>query len=164
MSIIASPKLVFYNTEKEYFDHYKREYVLEKIETFDGIRVYFSEGRFAHAFFEGRKKGQAHLFSRERAEHIDWIKFTLQNCGTLIYKAWNKTSRQYDHHRRANLFLSNYLVIIEMALTRDLNLKARFITAFPLKPIYNSINKLKKSPVWNKDECLDFLIKVKNNG
>ena len=59
--VVAQPALLNYRTEAEYLDYYRREYCRKGVVTCDGIRVYFKEDRFAHAFYESSNKTFAFL-------------------------------------------------------------------------------------------------------
>lgn len=149
---MALPPLVHYETEEEYRRHYENIYCRGVVQTFDGIRVYFSPGKFGHAFFESRaRNGVKDTFSPVRAQRIDWIKATLEHPGADLFQGWDKGSRQYDNTRRVAVIYEDFVVVIAMSLKRDNSLKANFITCYQAE---NSIGKIRTSPLWSRDACL----------
>jgi hypothetical protein len=89
--VVARPALLNYKTEAEYLDYYKREYCRKGIVTCDGIRVYFKEGKFAHAFYESSNKdSQKDTFSTVRAQRMNWIRETLVNPKSSSFQGWDK--------------------------------------------------------------------------
>lgn len=153
-----SPNLLKLNSVLEYKAHYEKHYQRSEIITFDNIRVYFGESKFGHAFYENDqgKKGAKNRFSFKRAERMDWIKETLTNSNAEIYKGWNKDKHKYENTRRVSLLYQDFVVIIELSLKKDGTLKGNFITCYVAD---QSINKIKKSPKWSLEECMNDLQK-----
>jgi hypothetical protein len=152
---MALPPLVHYKTPNEYRLHYERIYCRGNIYTFDGIRVYFEANRFSHAFYESRARdGCKNAFSPVRAERIDWIKATLENPEATLWEGWDKVSRKNDPTRRVAVVYEKFVVVIAMRLRRDRSLKANFVTCYEAD---NSIEKIRRSPLWSRDRCLRLL-------
>jgi hypothetical protein len=143
--------LVHYATESEYRDHYKRIYGRGTIYTFDGIRVYFQPRRFEHAFYEGQGKD---CFSPIRAQRIDWVKATLEHPDADLYQGWDKKNKVYAPHRRVSVVYEDFVVVVDLRLKSDSNLKGNFITCYQAE---NSINKIRTSPVWDLSICMAIL-------
>ena len=150
------PPFVEYDTPKEYKNHFEKVYCKTPILTFDGINVFFSKDKFEHAFFESTKRnGVKDIFSEERAKRIDWIKATLENPKADLYQGWDKDSKKYFHHRRVSVVFGDFAVIIGLSLNKKSGeLKGNFITCYEAN---NSIGKIRTSPVWDKQKCLDYL-------
>lgn len=152
---MALPPLVQYETVAEYRAHYENIYCRGIITTFDGIRVYFSAEKFGHAFYESSSRdGAKDVFSRVRAQRIDWIRATLENAGASLYQGWDKKSRRYDGTRRVAVVYEDFVVVIVMSLKRDNTLKANFVTCYQAD---NSIDKIRSSPVWLREDCVEQL-------
>lgn len=152
---MALPPLVHYATVAEYRSHYERVYCRGNIHTFDGIRVYFSAGKFGHMFYESTARdGRKDVFSPVRAQRIDWIKATLEHPEAALFEGWDKTTRQYDATRRVAVVYEDFVVVIAMGLKQDGSLKANFVTCYQVD---NSIGKIRSSPAWSRAACLRLL-------
>jgi len=155
--VVARSALLNLKTEAEYHDYYKREYCRKSVVTWDGVRVYFKDARFAHAFYESSKKdSQKDLFSAARAQRMNWIRETLVNPQSSIFQGWDKKKRRYDTCRRVCIAYEDFVVVIKMGLKKTGELKAEFVTCFKAD---NSISKIKGSPKWSKKTCLKALNK-----
>jgi len=151
---MAPPPLIHYTTIPEYRQHYERVYCRGNIQTFDGIRVFFSPGRFGHAFYEStRRNGQKDQFSSARAQRIDWIKATLENPASDQFQGWDSKRRQYDLSRRVSVVYQDFVVIIALRPTRQNTLKGNFVTCFHAD---NSIGRIRSSPRWTMADCLHY--------
>ena len=65
--VVRLPDLLIYEDEREYLAYYRKEYCRKSVLTFDGIRVYFREDRFFHAFYESSNRdGRKNKFSDQR--------------------------------------------------------------------------------------------------
>ncbi len=148
---MSLPPLVYYSDESKYRDHYKRVYCRGCIVSFDGIRIYFQPQRFEHAFYEGVGKSR---FSPVRAQRIDWIKATLEHPEANLYQGWNKRKKIYEPHRRVSVVYEDFVVVVELALTRCGALKGKFVTCYQAD---NSISKIRCSPPWSVEACLQAL-------
>lgn len=152
---MALPPLVHYATVAEYRSHYEQVYCRGNIQTFDGIRVYFSPGKFGHVFYESSARdGRKDAFSPVRAQRIDWIKATLEHPEAALFEGWDKTSRQYDATRRVAVVYEDFVVVVAMGLKQDGSLKANFVTCYQAD---NSIGKIRNSPPWSLAACLRLL-------
>lgn len=154
-----APSLISYQSENDYRQHYLREYCRQQVFTADGIRVYFKPDRFNHAFYESNPgSGRKESFSEVRAERIDWIKETLANAKADLYLGWNKYTKAYENHRRVSVVYDDFVVVIELSLTSSGALKANFVTCYEAD---RSINKIRKAPSWNLEDCVKELHKKK---
>ncbi len=149
------PPLISYETVLEYKNHYEKFYCRGKIYTFDNIRVFFKKTNFEHAFYESSSHdGKKDIFSRTRAERIDWIRMTIENPNAELYKGWNKGSKHYDNSRRVCILYENFVVVIAVN-SQNPKTKLRsagFITAYVAD---NSIDKIRNSPKWDSLEWID---------
>lgn len=151
------PQLKKFKTENEFCRYFKKEYCLREVETFDGIRVYFREKRFNHAFYESSKKdGGKGAFSLVRAQRVDWIRITLESSKSEMFQGWDSAKKRYDPCRRVSVLYEDFIVVIEMRLKKTGELKAEFITCFQAD---NSIEKIRRSPKRTKQRCLEVLKK-----
>jgi hypothetical protein len=150
------PPLLDYATVKEYKDHYERHYCRGTIVTVDGIRVYFNPQKFGHAFYENsqQKKGAKDMFSKVRAQRMDWIKLTLEHPDAILYSGWNKDEKRYDEDRRVSILYDDFVVVIEISLNLQGHLKANFVTCYSAD---KNIDRIRKSPIWDKGKCLKKL-------
>ena len=139
------PALIKYATEYDYRLHYQRFYCDSRVTTFDGLRVYFPRGGFDHAFYESAHRRQADksIFSRERAERIDWIAAALQEGVAELYEGWDNRQKISRPDRRVAIVYDDYVVIIQLQLNRG---SAMFITAFVATE--EALAKIKSSPKW----------------
>jgi hypothetical protein len=145
------PLLLVYEDEEQYHDHFKREYCGKSIITFDGIRVYFSLSKFSHAFYESSNRdGKKDVFSLVRAQRMDWIKATLTSSQAKKYQGWEKKSRMYDPTSRVSVEYEEFVVVIQIRLKNNRELKADFVTCYQAD---NSISKIRCSPIWSLNTC-----------
>jgi hypothetical protein len=155
---MALPPLVYYNTASEYRLHYQNTYCRADIRTFDGIRVYFSQDRFGHAFYESTDRdGSKDTFSPVRAQRIDWIKATLENPSAVLFQGWDRKARQYDGTRRVAVVYEDFVVVVKMGLAGNDQMKANFLTCYQAD---NSIQRILRSPRWSYAECLQQLGRI----
>lgn len=151
------PNLVRYATPAEYKAHFERAYCRSVVATFDGIRVYFSVEKFGHCFYESSMRdGKKDVFSTVRAERIDWIGATLASRDASLYQGWNKTDRAADASRRVAVVFEDFVVVVQVGLKQSGELRANFVTCYQAD---NSIEKIKSSPVWTREECVEQLLK-----
>ncbi len=152
------PPLREYQSEADYRTHYECVYCRGVIFTFDGIRIYFDKQRFGHAFYEssGKGVGRKENFSSVRAKRIDWIKATLESPKAIMYQGWDKHTGKYAPERRVSLTYENFVVIIELRIGADGNFKGKFVTCYQAD---KSIEKIRRSPKWSREECLAALKK-----
>lgn len=153
---MSFPPLVIYTDRTQYKRHYENVYCRSIIVTFDDIRVYFKPQRFGHAFYESTPGGGKTIFSQKRAERIDWIKAVLESPDAELYQGWSKNKKVYVPDRRVSVMLEDYVVVIELRLIKGAKLKGDFITAYVAD---TSINKIRSSPTWTLQACLDTLQK-----
>jgi len=145
------PPLIDYPNESDYREHYKRIYCRGRIVTRDGIRIHFSPQRFEHAFYEGARKDR---FSVVRARRIDWIKATLEHPDAALYQGWNKRDRCYEPDRRVSVVYEDFVVVVSLSFDRHESLRGQFVTCYQAD---NSIGKIRRSPLWSLEECLEVL-------
>ncbi len=145
------PPLLYYKTEAEYRDHYRRVYCRGVIETHDRIRVFFQPQRFEHAFYEGRGKTR---FSPVRAQRLDWIGATLAHPEAVLYQGWDNKGHRYVPERRVSVAYEDFVVVVALSLGRNEVLKGKFITCYQAD---NSIDKIRRSPLWDRELCLRVL-------
>ena len=151
------PELLICENEEKYLEYYRKEYCRKGVVTFDGIRVYFKESRFFHAFYESsNRNGVKDTFSQTRALRMGWIRATLENVDSGLFQGWDSKKKRYDPSRRVCVVYEEFVVILEMRLKRNGALKAEFVTCFQAR---NSIGKIKNSPKWTKEKCLEVLNK-----
>ena len=139
------PALVHYSTEQAYRDHYERCYCRTEIKTFDGLRVYFPKQQFDDAFFESadRRARDKSVFSRDRAERIDWIRAALEDAKAELYQGWDRDRKVTDRDRRIALVYNTYVVVLLVRRKRN---SATFITAYVAGA--STIQKIRSSPRW----------------
>jgi len=151
------PDLLILPNETEYLEYFREEYCRKGVITFDGIRVYFREKRFFHAFYEStNRNGRKDQFSKVRAQRMEWIRATLENADSDLFQGWDKHKRRYDPGRRVCVVYEDFVVILQMLLKANGELKAEFVTCYQAD---NSIGKIKRSPKWSKENCLEALKK-----
>lgn len=154
---MTRPVLLIYETEAEYLNYYREEYCRKGVVAFDGIRVYFREHRFLHAFYESSNRdGKKDTFSRMRVQRMNWIRATLQNTGSVLFQGWDKRNRRYDPGRRVCIVYEDFIVVLEMRLKKNRELKAEFVTCYQAD---DNIRRIRMSPKWSKEECIEALNK-----
>jgi len=150
---VQLPDLLIYENEREYLAYYRKEYCRKGVVTFDGIRVHFRETRFFHAFYESiNRDGRKDRFSKIRAQRMEWIRATLENADSDLFQGWDKNKSRYDPGRRVCVVYEDFVVVLEMRLRANRELKGEFVTCYQAD---NSIGKIKKSPRWSKKKCLE---------
>jgi hypothetical protein len=79
------------------------------------------------------------IFSRKRAERIDWIAATLNDRKAEVYEGWDTRNKQADPERLVFVTQRNYVVIIRKLSPKE----ASIVTAFPATR--SAIRKIKLS-------------------
>ncbi len=144
---MVTPVLLKLPSVAEYKKYFIQKYCKNSIVTFDNIHVYFKEYQFEHVFYESTKRNKVKdLFSRTRAERMDWIKYVLQSSKADLYQGWDKDTKAYITNRRVAVMYKDYVVVIEINKAFK---KASFITAYVAD---NSIGKIKSSPTWTRQK------------
>jgi hypothetical protein len=140
------PALVIYASEAEYRNHFVTRYVKQIHRTFDGYVVRFSIRQFEHAFFESanRRLRDKSVFSRERAERIEWLAAALQEGAAEQYTGWDRDLKMYQRDRRVTLVYGDYVVVLQL---QPLNKIAMFVTAYVAGA--NTLAKIRSSPKWS---------------
>lgn len=138
-----------------YRQHFVDTYCRGVIETHDGIRVFFQQDKFDHAFYESTNRdGAKDVFSRVRAERMSWIGTTLSDPAAVRYQGWVKRTRSYDPARRVDLLYEDFVVVLGLGLNRAGMLRASFVTCYRAD---NSVAKIRTSPLWTREACLNAL-------
>ena len=139
------PALVKYDSEHDYRQHYQHYYCNASVYTFDGLRVYFPRRQFDHAFYESADRRQADksIFSRERAERIDWIAAALQEGVAELHEGWDNQQKISRPDRRVAIVYDDHVVIIQLKVNGG---SATFITA--LVATEEALAKIRSSPKW----------------
>lgn len=149
------PPLLNLAAEADYRAHFVREYCRAVVNTHDGIRVYFQQNKFDHAFYEStRRDGVKNAFSTVRAQRMDWIAATLNDPVADRYQGYNAKSGTCDPARRVNVAYEDFVVVLALGLRRDGTLRANFVTCFQAD---NSIGKIRQSPIWTREDCINAL-------
>ncbi len=150
------PPLLHLPDEAAYRQHYVREYCRSVIQTHDGIRVFFKQEQFDHAFFEStyRDGVKDSFLSPTRSQRMGWIRATLVDPAAIRYQGFDKKRNRYDPARRVDLLYEDFVVVLALGLRRDGALRANFITCFQAD---NSIGRIRNSPLWTREDCLNAL-------
>lgn len=150
------PPLLILATDADYRQHFETTCCGAVITTHDGIRVYFKKEDFDHAFFESplRDGVKAKTLSQARARRMDWIAATLANPAAIRFKGWDKKKGRHDATHCVSVVFGDFVVVIRFSKKADGTLKANFKTCYKAD---NSIGKIRQSPLWNKEECLNAL-------
>ncbi len=99
-------------------------------------------------FESSRRDGIKDLFSRQRAERIDWIKATLTNPAADFYTGWDSARKRHDNSHRVAVVYQEFVVIIRLRRDRGGGIVAAdFVTAYLAE---NSIAKIRSAPRWTK--------------
>lgn len=158
---LSQPALLMLNSILEYKNHYESMYCRAEIFTDDNIRVYFKPQKFGHAFYENseRRQGPKDQFSPERAQRMDWIKSTLMHPQAILFFGWDKDKKVYEKSRRVSVVFEEFVVVIELGFNNKNQLRGNFITCYLANT--KSINAIRTSPLWDREECIEYL---KKNG
>jgi len=156
------PKLLILSCEMEYQVYYEEKYCKCPIVTYDGIPIYFPKNKFDHAFYESSdRRGSDDIFSDVRAQRMGWIKEILQSPTATLYQGWNKKKKTYDPCGRVAFEYEQFVVVVRLSLKGDGTLKGNFITCYQAD---NSLDKIKQSPLWDKNKCIEKLKRKQNKG
>lgn len=150
------PPLLLFATEADYRRHFEQNYCRVRIVTHDGIRVFFKDADFDHAFFEStfRDGVKDTTLSAARAQRMDWIAATLADPAATRFQGWDGKKRVYDPARCVSVVYGNFVIVLRLGLKADDTLKANFVTCYDAN---NSIEKIRTSPLWNRKDCVDAL-------
>lgn len=149
------PPLLKLADQAAYRAHYERTLCRGGIVTHDGIPVFFRKEEFDHAFFESSgRRGENDVFSPDRAMRMDWIAAALVDRQAPRFQGWNKKRNCCDPTRRVTVVIDDFVVVIALRLTKEKTLKATFVTCYCAD---NSIGKIKASPPWTLQDCLNAL-------
>lgn len=146
---MVMPALLKLDDEDAYRQHFVRTLCRARIETHDGIRVYFSADTFEHAFFESSdRRGADDVFSLTRAERMDWIAAALADPNALCCQGWDAKRQCYTPKRRVTVVVQDFVIVLALSTRRDGTLKANFVTCFKAE---NSAAKIRQSPRWTRE-------------
>lgn len=149
------PPLLILATDAEYRAHFEASYCGGGIVTHDGIPVFFKKADFDHAFFESTlRNGVKDTLSPERTQRMDWIAATLADATADRYQGWDSKNRRYNTTRSVTVVYEDFVVVLSLSKKADGTLKANFVTCYQAD---NSIGKIRKSPLWNRQDCLNAL-------
>ncbi|UXN57463.1 hypothetical protein [Phyllobacterium zundukense] len=150
------PPLLVLATDAEYRQNFEGTYCRGVITTHDGIRVYFKKEDFDHSFFEStlRKGVKDTTLSQVRAQRMGWIAATLADPAAVRFQGWDKKNGRYDPTRCVSVVFGDFVVVIRLGKKADGTLKANFVTCYLAD---NSIGKIRQSPLWNREDCLNAL-------
>jgi len=150
---VPYPPLLSLAGEAQYRAHFETVYCRGPITTFDGIRVRFRKCDFDHCCFESSHRDRRKdMFSRSRAERLDWIGAALRDPNAELFIGWDRDRKRYNPNRRVAVVMHNYIVIIAITAPN----RARFVTAYladaqPQKPGRpSSLDLIRSSPKWQK--------------
>ena len=149
------PPLLHLPDEATYRQHFTHQYCQARIETHDGIRVYFQQKQFDHAFFESTdRRGAKDAFSWLRAKRMDWIGATLGSAATKHYQGWDAKSHRHRPNRRVDLLYEDFVVVLRLDLRKGGDLKANFVTCYQAN---NSGGRIRAAPLWRAADCINAL-------
>jgi hypothetical protein len=150
------PPLLLLEHEADYRQHFYTTYCNGEINTHDGIRVYFRTEDFDHAFFESTMRDGVKdaTLSKVRAERMNWIASTLADPASDRFQGWLKKEQRYDPTRCVSVVHGDFVVVLRFGKRKDASLRANFVTCYEAD---NSIGKIRQSPLWIKEDCLNSL-------
>ena len=149
------PPLLQLATQAEYRQHFEVTCCQANVTTHDAIRVYFKKQDFDHAFFESTaRNGVKDQFSLARAERMYWIAATLSDPTAVRFQGWDGKKHKYNPTRCVSVVHGDFVVVLSLSKKVDGTLKANFVTCYDAN---NSIGKIRQSPLWNKQDCLNAL-------
>ena len=150
MSKVEYPPLLKLASEREYREHFYREYCSGALPTFDGIMVRFRKRDFDHAFFESSSpKSKDDTFSDHsggRAERMDWVKSALGDPSADLRVGYDNRLRKKDESRRVAIVKGNFVVIIRLTDTK----KAEFVTCYVAGT--RTLQLIRKSSKWPRQK------------
>ena len=85
---------------------------------------------------------------------MDWIAATLADPTAVRFQGWDKKKGRHDATRCVSVVFGDFVVVIRLSKKADGTLKANFVTCYEAD---NSIGKIRQSPLWNKEDCLNAL-------
>ena len=150
------PPLLHLADQAAYQQYFVGKYCAGPMLTHDGIPVYFKRQSFYHAFFE-TVVYKDDTFSPTRAERIDWIEATLKDLGGTRFQGWVAKTKTYDPTRRVELCYENFVVVLIMGLNKDGDLRAEFLTCYPVAN--KRLPKVQNAPAWDREDCENALRK-----
>jgi hypothetical protein len=154
------PPLLHLGSEADYRTHFHVHLCGGKVETHDGIRVYFQRDKFDHAFFESSNRdGSKDVFSRARAERMDWIIAALADPRAKCYQGWDPRTSSYDATRRVTVATGDFVIVLQLRIDRHKALVANFVTCFVAD---TSGSKIHQSPAWTEAEYFRQMGQKKN--
>jgi len=150
---VRLPALVLYDSEAEYRHHFQRVYCSGTIVTFDGVSVRFRRRQFEHCFFESKGRDTTKdVFSKARAQRVDWIRAVLKSPEPELYQGWDKSKRRYDQTRRVAVVPDERYVVVMCLVGPAV---ADFITAYvadsPKRGRLSTIQQIRRGPRWQKE-------------
>lgn len=149
------PPLLKLDDVEEYRKHYIQSLCRQRIETHDGIRVYFHPKVFDHAFFENSDRTQSKdKFSKTRSQRMDWIAAGLSDPTAPCVQGWLPRHETHTLNRRVTV-VHGFVIVIELGRKQNTNLKANFVTCY--RGSRNAARTL-KSPTWTRNAYYDASI------
>ena len=148
------PPLLILPKMDDYYDQYVCNLANSNIVTCHGVRVYFNRSKkhFKHSFFESTQHDRnKNVFSRVRAERMDWIKPTLTDHNANWYQGW--MNKEYVIDRSVAVARGSFVVVLKYKASGG-SLAANFVTCFVAD---NSMDKIRTSPSWDIDNCKIYL-------
>lgn len=148
-----TPPLLDLLDQAAYHAHYIQMLCKSPTTCCDGIVVYFGRNTFYHAFFES-VVFKDDTFSLKRAERMDWIVATLQDPNSDRFQGWCSRKKVHEPHRRVEVVHEDFVVVLQISKSQQGVLKANFVTCYHAD---RSINAIRKSPLWSRDDCENAL-------
>lgn len=149
---MALPPLLNLADEAAYRGYYIREYANSTHHTRDGVRVFFRQARFDHAFFEHtHRNGPNDRFSADRAMRLPWIAPTLTAPGATWYQGWDNKRRRNDSTFSAAVAYQSFVVILRFGVNQQGQVTATFVTCYLADS--QAFPKIQRSPVWDLETC-----------
>jgi hypothetical protein len=128
----------------DYRDYFRDKYCIEGVTTFDNIAVSFRRQDFDHCCFESsRRDGNKDIFSKVRAERLNWIEAALTDPSADLFLGWNAKKKRNDPSRRVAVIDTNYVAVIRLISPTT----AAFVTAY-LADSASTISRILKNPRW----------------
>lgn len=148
----APPPLLNLPDETDYRKYFDDNYCSSPITTFDGLKVFFGRDRFDDCMFESsnRRMRSNDIFSRHRAERIDWIKATLLDPNAVPREGWDRDNQVPDPNSRVTNSFGDYVVVIYISKTRQGIWKANFKTAYDADI---NIGRIRSMREWDIKNC-----------